>query len=422
MDERELRRAFGAAFDASRPSAGAADRAFARVAEDEMRPYGTGRRLAGAAAVALALLVVATLLIARGALSAPRSTPAGLPAPPAAADRGWVGAAGVPLRNQPPPSLAAALNDRVVLAGLSGSGQLELTTDGGTTWTALHGPVGGPLFDLQWVDNDTALVSTDAGLYRFQRSTSGWTRMSSRNDLVRLDFADAVSGVAVTAAGDVVETQDGGRTLTTRDVGLHPVTWIQWVSNTRAWAAGPQGIAATRDGGATWSRQLSFHAPPGQAGQVTRAQVGFRDEANGFALFDFVSGPAVGFVVYHTADGGATWTPEGCTCAGGAPPDWLRGGAAAALPWAPQHSDLVVTGPSSASLVSNDVPMGTATICSTADSGRDWTCAAAPYEGGGPASIAQRGQLWWMVGRLGASGLLLATSPDAGATWTIRRP
>jgi hypothetical protein len=426
MDERDLRRAFRSAFDGTRPSAGAADRAFALVAENEARAYGFGRRLAGAAAVALALLVVVTLLIARGALAVPHAAvPASQPVarptapalPPTVAPT-VVGANPGPA-NQPPPSLAAALSDRIVLAGWSGAGQLELTTDGGATWTALHVPAGA-LLDLQWVDNDSALVSTDAGLYRFRRSTSGWTRLSSRSDLVRLDFTDATSGFAVTAAGDVVETQDGGQTLTTRDVGVHPVTWLQWVTNTRAWAAGPQGLVATRDGGATWSPQLTFPVP-GQAGQVTRAQVGFRDEANGFAVFDFVAGTATGYVVYHTADGGATWTPEGCTCGGGAPPNWLRGGAAATLPWAPQHSDLAVTGPSTASLVSNDPNVGTADVCSTTDSGRDWSCAAAPYQGGGPAAIAVRGQSWWLVGRAGMSGLVLASSADAGGTWTIRR-
>jgi hypothetical protein len=154
MDERDLRQAFRAAFDGSRPTPGAADRAFARVADDEARAYGPGRRLAGAAAVALALLVVATLLIARGALAVPRATvPASQPlarptaavAPtpplPPAAQRP-VGANPGPV-NHAPASLAAALTDQVVLAGWSGGAQLELTTDAGATWRALYVSGGG---------------------------------------------------------------------------------------------------------------------------------------------------------------------------------------------------------------------------------------------------------------------------------------
>jgi Photosynthesis system II assembly factor YCF48 len=429
MDERELRQAFRAAFDRTRPTPGAADRAFAQVAAGETRAYGPGRRLAGAAAVALALLIVATLLVARGALSVRHATvPAAQPiATPSAAASPSPAASDSPLgvamgsANRPPPSLVAAQSDRVVLAGWSGGGQLELTSDGGSTWTALRVPAG-TLFDLQWLDGDTAMVSTDAGLFRFQRSTLGWTRLSSRTDLVRIDFADRSSGFSVTAAGDVIETQDGGRTLAVRDVGLHPVTWLQWVSATRAWAAGPEGVVTTRDGGATWVRQLGFPAAGGQPAQVSRAQVGFRDEANGFAVFDFTAAAASGFVVYHTADGGATWTAEACTCGSASPPGWLRGTAAASLPQAGQHSDLVVSGPSSATLVSNDANAGTASICGTTDSGRSWACGPAPYQGGAPAAVAVRGRAWWLVGRVGPSGLLLATSPDAGVTWTVRRP
>jgi photosystem II stability/assembly factor-like uncharacterized protein len=323
--------------------------------------------------------------------------------------------------NQPPPSLVAALSDRVVLAGWSGAGLLELTTDGAATWSELHVPLGA-VFDLQWVDNDDVIVSTDAGLFRFQRSTSGWTRLSSRNDLVRLDFTDASSGFAVTAAGDVVQTQDGGRSLGTVDVGIHPVTWLQWVSATRAWAAGPQGISATLDRGATWIPQLLFPVPAGLAGAVRRAQVGFRDQQNGFAVFDFVGPSTAGYVVYHTSDGGTTWTAESCTCGSANLPDYLRGAAGATLPRAWQHSDLVVTGPASASLVSNDANAGTASICTTVDAGRAWACGPVPYQGGAPAALAVRGQTWLLAGRVGATGLLLASSPDGGATWTVRRP
>jgi hypothetical protein len=424
MNEHDLRRAFRSAFDGTRPTAGAADRAFARVAGDEARAYSPGRRLAGAAAVALALLVVATLLVVRGALAAPRATapaarPVAAPTPAVAAAAPTIFAGGAV--NQPPPSLVAALSDHVVLAGWSGAGLLELTTDAGATWSALHVPLGA-LFDLQWVDNDSVMVSTNAGLFRFQRSTSAWTRLSSRNDLVRLDFTDATSGFAVTAAGDVVETQNGGGSFAAVDVGIHPVTWLQWVSATRAWAAGPQGIVATQDGGATWAQQLLFPASLGLPGAVRRAQVGFRDQQNGFAVFDFVGTSADGYVVYHTGDGGTTWTAEGCTCGGASLPDSLRGGALATLPRAWQHSDLVVTGAASASLVSNDANAGTASICATGDAGRDWACGPVPYQGGAPAALAVRGQTWWLAGRVGATGLLLASSPDGGATWTVRQP
>jgi photosystem II stability/assembly factor-like uncharacterized protein len=411
MDERDVRQAFRATFDGARPSAGAADRAFAAVAASGTGAYGLGRRLAGAAAVALAILVVATLLVMRGAL-VPRhaAVPASRPvATPAASPRapGWLAGEA----NQPPPALVASQSDQVVLAGWPATGQLALTTDGGATWTALHAPAG-QLLDLQFVDADTALVSSDAGLFRFQRSTMAWTRLSPRSDLARLDFSDRSSGYALTAAGDVVETRDGGRTLTLVDVGLHPVTWIQWVSGTHAWAAGPGGIAATSDGGATWAPQLSFPAEAVAPASVIWGQVGFRDGSNGFALFSLGTGTAaLDFVLYHTMDGGATWTAESCTCH--ASP--AGAGVAAGLP--DPYSDLLVTAGSSATLVAHDPVHGTASLCASTDAGRDWSCVPVPYADG-DAAVAARGQTRWLVGKDG----LLATSPDAGATWTNHHP
>jgi hypothetical protein len=455
VDEHELRQAFRATFDGEHPSAGAVDRAFAAVADQagthamgrylagaadrafaavgaESASYTLGRRLAGAAAVALALLVVATLLIARGAFAphgtvpasrtvpTPRETVAAVPSaspaiPTPTPSEPPIGLPGVAADavNQPPTGLVAALSQLVVLAGWSGSGQLELTGDGGSTWSALRVPEG-TVLDLQWVDNDTVLASTNAGLYRYERSTAAWTWLSKRGDLVRLDFRTGTVGYAVTAAGDVVQTLDGGATLSAVDVGIHPVTWLQWVSSTHAWAAGPAGVVATSDGGATWVQQLRFTQG------VVRGQVGFRDETNGFALFEYGTTARRGFIVYHTADGGATWTPESCACGDVTPATWLGPGKPATLPQ--PHSDLVVTGGASAMLVGSDPKTGTASICDTMDAGKSWACDPVPYEGGDATALGVKGQARWLVGKVGASGRLLASSPDAGGTWTVRRP
>jgi len=418
MEERDLHQAFRTAFDVHRPRPDAPDRAFERVAAGASGAYGPGRRLAGASAVGLALLVVFTLLIVRGAaIAPPASSPAGRPSIAPATPPLPTPPPGVV--NQPQPSLVAVLDEHVALAGWSRDGEVELTVDGGATWKPVSGQQG-QLFDLQWVDGDTAVVSTGTGLYLFTRSASRWARLTPRNDLVHLDFTDRSAGFAVTAAGDVVETSDSGRTFAIRDVGLHPVTWLQWVSSTRAWAAGPKGITMTRDGGATWVSQLTLPVAPG--GSVEHAQVGFRDEANGFAMFDY--GPGGGSVVYHTADGGATWTAEGCTC--DAVPTWLSLGAASMLPPG-RHSDLVVTAPSSALLVVNDPRAGTASVCATTDAGREWSCSPAPFTTpprteSGPAALAARGPSWFLVHDVTTTGPLLAVSHDTGATWTTGRP
>jgi hypothetical protein len=216
MDDRELRRTFHAAFDGARPRPDAPDRAFEVVAAAGNRARVVGRRLAGAAAIGLALLLVAVLQIQRGGLTplrgaspaAPAATAPALPSPQSVPSppTGTQPATGV-AANTPYPEVVAAVNGRLAMAGWGRTGQVALTVDGGANWTPMR-PVpgsGAAVLDAQWVDDEFAFVSTGGGLYRYQRSTSAWSRVSSRPDLVRLDFRDRFTGYAVTAAGDVLE-------------------------------------------------------------------------------------------------------------------------------------------------------------------------------------------------------------------------
>lgn len=406
LDERELRQAFHAAFDRARPGPDAPDRAFEAVAAAGARTRVLGRRLAGAAAVGLALLLVVALQLQRGGLVPRHGQPAATvtTAPsPAAAPTATAPAPPGPtagLVNTAAPEVVAAASARVAMAAWGRSGAVAMTVDGGANWTALR-PPGPPqvVFDVQFVDEDVAFVSTDLGLYRYQRSTAGWAQLAERTDLVRIDFLNRSNGFAVTAGGEVVETDDGGRHLFARDVGIHPVGWIQWVSATRAWAAGPDGIVSTGDGGATWVRQLTL---PVSRAQVLSAQVGFRDEANGFAIFDAAGPdgqPAV--LVYHTADGGAHWAP-------GSP-----------VPAGVTHSALLVTGGAQAMLLAGGSSGGPASICATTDAGRTWSCLPTPFPAG-TGALAARGGTWMLVADV-SSAPLLAVSSDGGATWATRR-
>jgi len=421
FDEVELRGAFRATFDRAQPRSDAADRAFEAVAAAGAREGMLGRRLMGAVAVALAILLIVVLQIQRGALTVPRpTTPAGqVPTAPVAPRATPSTAAGGPV-NRPYPEMVVADGGQVALAGWSRTGQVALSQDGGATWTKTRPAAGTELsiLDLQWVDDDTAYVSTTDGLYRFQRSTGGWAKLSSRSDLVRIDMRGPLTGFAVTGAGQVLETADGGQTMATRSVGISPVTWIQWVSASNLWAAGPQGVVASADGGATWSRQLTFPTDA-RNGAIGTAQVGFRDESNGFALFD-VAGAAAGsrvYAVYHTSDGGATWTAESCSCGPVAVPDWLARNARPGLPAAP-HGALLVTGATQAMLVTNDTAAGITSLCATDDSGGTWTCRPVPFALTSGALVVRGRTL--MLAATAASGPLLSVSMDGGDTWTTR--
>src|SRR5262249_62067364 len=72
-----------------------------------------------------------------------------------------------------------------------------------------------------------------------------------------------------------------------------------------AWAAGPEGVVATTDGGEHWQAQLAFGKGP-----FSDAQVGFVDTGHGFA---YVRGTTSqpGPKLYQTSDGGRHWRGRG---------------------------------------------------------------------------------------------------------------
>jgi photosystem II stability/assembly factor-like uncharacterized protein len=272
---------------------------------------------------------------------------------------------------------------------------IERTQDGGASWTVLFAGMNGhrgTVRDLEWVTGTVAFAATSYGLLRLDTQPPGFALVNQRTDVRRLDFVNPLVGYAI-AADRVVKTVDGGRTFADIDVGLTLVSWIQWVSVGHAWAAGPRGIVATRDGGRTWAQQLEFKDPPESTGSVPWTQIGFTDVLNGFAYHraDDVN------TLLHTSDGGASWEP------------------AARLP-AGSTSDLVVTGPESAELVQPSAP-GRPSLCATRDAGQTWRCSDLPLPGD-PGQMVAKGAARWLA--LFDSGAVFAVSQN-GDTWSTRR-
>ncbi|HJP65819.1 MAG TPA: YCF48-related protein, partial [Actinomycetota bacterium] len=121
-------------------------------------------------------------------------------------------------------------------------------------------------------------------------------------DLLGVDFVDRRRGWAVGAGDTVLRTSDGGRTWRAGSTGtgaeLHGV---DFVDARHGWAVGVTPtlvpvIAATVDGGATWTAQRI--APVG----VGLLSISFLDPLRGMA---------VGFAgaAFRTTDGGRTWVP-----------------------------------------------------------------------------------------------------------------
>src|SRR5207237_770107 len=79
------------------------------------------------------------------------------------------------------------------------------------------------------------------------------------NELLGVQFTDALTGWAVGAVGTIVHTSDGGATWSGQDSGANNnLGALDFTDALTGWAVGDRGtILHTSDGGATWSGQDS---------------------------------------------------------------------------------------------------------------------------------------------------------------------
>ena len=391
MDDRELREEFRDEFDRERPPPDAYNDALNRAFQRE-----PGRLPGWAAPVAVILAVTMVTTLALGARARAGQQPA-------AASQKLIRVNSAVKQNPAPLSVPAETPDVHVAArtardALVSTGDvIERTQDGGESWTVVFAGMNGhrgTVRDLEWVTGTVAFAATSYGLLRIDTRPPGFSLVNQRGDVHRIDFVTPLVGYAI-ADDRVIRTADGGRTFADVDVGLTLVSWIQWVSAGYAWAAGPRGVVATREGGRTWTQQLVFNDSPDSGDSVPWTQVGFTDQLNGFAYHRAGDVNAL----LHTSDGGSNWEP------------------APRLP-AGVTSDLVVTGPDSAELVQTTAP-GRPSRCATADAGMTWRCSELPLPGG-PGQMVAKGAARWLA--LLDSGAVFAVTQN-GETWsTLRRP
>ena len=197
-----------------------------------------------------------------------------------------------------------------------GFGVILHTADGGHTWTnqtpagyesTIFQGVFAVTHDTVWVTGGstdgyaTILKSTDAGM-TWSRQSNGDVAVADH--LLGISAVDADTAWTVGGTGNdyiALHTNDGGATWT-RQPGVSG-TWdaneIHAVDSSVVWAACDQGIFWTTDGGARWSS----HAGVAFACMDVSA-------VNAQEAWAISTGYTHGFI-YHTTDGGETWTEVG---------------------------------------------------------------------------------------------------------------
>lgn len=236
----------------------------------------------------------------------------------------------------------------------SGAGVLR-TEDGGETWTRVKGATGAPFFinaDEGWaVSRDTARHTVDGGVtYKSQTvpdntwandevfvdARHGWavgansniiatddggaswvtqhggvgSAIANRYPLNAVDFADAERGLAVGNCGTIMSTANGGDSWQQRLRGSCTLTFDITATDARhLWASQSDGeVLRTVDGGRHWERVITSVA--NLSGSYLGA-VDFVDNRNGWVVSS--AGTIGDQFVFHTADGGRTWSQQGPT-------------------------------------------------------------------------------------------------------------
>lgn len=145
--------------------------------------------------------------------------------------------------------------------------------------------------------------------------------------LEALDFVDASLGWAVGANGTIIHTADGGQSWTQQlvdttaeflgvafadanhgwAVATTPTTYDDFFEEYTDWDA---ALWATSDGGQSWQQQtLPDEASILRDVDVVDAQTGWAVGVKRAGVDDFSNVEHAG-VIYHSADGGATWTEQ----------------------------------------------------------------------------------------------------------------
>lgn len=209
-------------------------------------------------------------------------------------------------------------------------GEIIRTSDGGSTWTAQASGTTADLHGVRFVDATNGWAVGGQGV--IVNSTDGgadWTAQTSgvTDDLLGVSFANATNGWVVghsaysyflPTTAVILATTDGGAHWATQTAPLPAadaeLTDVVFADATHGWAVGAilgdEGtnasvILATTNGGATWTRQLTYHPPvlENQPGAVLTA-IACSDARHLVAVGTDDSGCEV----FRTANGGATWT------------------------------------------------------------------------------------------------------------------
>jgi photosystem II stability/assembly factor-like uncharacterized protein len=211
-------------------------------------------------------------------------------------------------------------NDSTVFAavdaGISYTGGVYKSTDGGETWTQVNSGLPYPLahsvaISPNYADDSTVFAGTYHGVYKSTDGGETWTRMNCyyyvQSVAISPDYANDPTVFAVTDDG-VYKSTDGGETWT--QIGLsNTVVYSVAVSpnyadDSAVFAGTYHGFYKSTDGGETWTQNgFSYNGFTYTDVYSVAFSPNYANDSTVFAVTD--DG------VYKSTDGGETWTEIG---------------------------------------------------------------------------------------------------------------
>lgn len=180
-----------------------------------------------------------------------------------------------------------------------------LTRDGGASWVWLR---------VEEEDDGGDLAINAGGIWMWQSGTSVYKSLDTGQQwqqvlgiessngflMTSVWFFDSQRGMALSFAGGLMDTTNGGRDWTPRQAPADPPDYsfngrLHFASESLGWRSGIKGIYKTTDGGATW------RLPVTDAPMFNVTDYTFVDARNGWAVTDEQ-------YVVGTVDGGESWT------------------------------------------------------------------------------------------------------------------
>ena len=325
---------------------------------------------------------------------------------------------------------------------------LIATDDGGATWTARARMDGALFSELRFIDAErgwaiaerwapgticlsptiappcwSVITTADGGRTWQDRLSVAGNQLGTAPVMSLQAIDDQVAWVVVSTAacaiqgciGELRVTRDGGHTWSiqlSRERGLGPVRFASaargWIAATRPGDAnGGADVLATSDGGTTWTTAYRAATPVIGIDAASEREAWILTRDGGYCT----SSNCSSYELWHTSDGGATWASLGnpkdqATCSAG----HLRGPVFASAS----------TGWMAISLGAGGAGTPTGGLMRSSDGGRTWDCRSA-LQNVNYVSAADPRAVWVRSDPGGASlkgstPMLMATE-NGGDTW-----